>query len=265
MEHNRGTVHHLITYSITMADPVLGTDVIIQFLKNGNYTNYGCATNIEIQYTMETKGTKTVGDGVWRRKRGQSLGAVINLSGVIVIDANRPTAFDLLAYFKNMTDVQYRIRFTDNGGGVQIIDGDALPTSVTLAGGSDGFATGDITLDCNGDPDYIAPVSPPDPDPDPDNPNECIAEIETASTILTGSPIARRRIVIESMVSGSAQISRWDYTIDGGGTQTAFTDGNIPTNWVIPLLYNLGSHTVVITPICDNGFPGTPYTLNYSA
>lgn len=241
-----------------MADPVLGKDVIIQFVKGGSYINYGCATNIEIQFTMETKGTKTVGDGIWRRKRGQSLGAVINLSGVIVISNSQPTAFDLLAAFKSMTDVQYRIRFTDNGGGVQVIDGDALPTSVTLAGGMEGFATGEITLDCNGDPDYITPPV----GPDPGDPNVCEAEIETAHMNTASFPV-RRVVFIDTMVSGSADISRWDYTIDGGGTRTAFTDGNIPTSWQLPVITNLSTVTLVITPICDNGFPGTPFTLTF--
>jgi hypothetical protein len=246
-----------------MADPVLGTDVIIQFLKNGNYVNYGCATNIEIQYTMETKGTKTIGDGVWRRKRGQNLGAVINLTGVIVIDANKPTVFDLLNYLKSLADVQYRLRFTDNGGGVVVIDGDALPTAVSISGGIDGYGTGDITLDCNGDPDYITPIpDPDDPDPDPDNPNECIAEIASASSGTNSFP-ASRYVTIESMVPGSAPIQRWDYKIDGGGTLTAFTDQFMPVSFTIPLAYLSGSHTVEVTPICENGFPGVPYTFTY--
>jgi hypothetical protein len=248
-----------------MADPVLGTDVIIQFLHNDNYINYGCATNVEIQFDMETKSVKTIGDGIWKRKRGQSLGAVINLSGVIVNNTAVPTVFNLLAYFKQMVDVQYRIRFTDNGGGVQVIDGDALPTSVKLAGGTDGFATGDITLECNGDPDYITPPA----GPDPGDPNACIAEIETAHMDSNSFP-NRRYVFVDSMVSGSAEISRWDYLVErvlGGyssGLQTAFTDGNIPTTWRLPIIAGTGNFTITITPICDNGFPGVPFTINFT-
>jgi hypothetical protein len=242
-----------------MADPVLGTDVIIQFLKNDNYINYGCATNIEIQYTMETKSVKTIGDGVWKRSRGQSLGSVINLSGVIAIDASKPTVFDLLDYFKNMTDVAYRLRFTDNGGGTVVIDGNALPTSVNLAGGAEGFATGDITLECNGDPDYITPVNPPTPDPG--NPNDCVAEIEAGHVETIG---LGKRFFVDSMVVDSADISRWDYRIDGGGVLSAFTDGNIPASFAFLVLGDFGSsHNITVTPICDNGFPGTPYSVDF--
>lgn len=243
-----------------MANPVLGTDVIIKFVKNDNYITYGCATNIEITYNLETKSTKTVGDGAWSRVRGQKISATINLSGVIAIDQNTPTAFDLLEYLKNMTDVAYSISFIDDAGGLMMIDGNALPTTVRLSGGSDGFATGDITLENNGDPAYISPVNPPTPNPG--NPNTCVADIENAHTDIVFAPTARRYVYIDSMVNGSASISRWDYSIDGGGVLTAFTDGIIPTSWRLPDSTVFGTHTLTITPICDNGFPGTPFTMS---
>lgn len=249
------TAHHSTIYSITMADPILGKDVIIQFYKGGAYFNYGCAAEVEAQFSMDTKSVKTIGDGIWKRSRGQTLGLQIELSGVIQDDSSIPTAFDLLDYFKNMVDIQYRLLFYDNVGLKKVIEGFALPINVNLGGGSEGHATGSITLSGNGDPDAI--YTPPNPN---NPPASCEAEIEAAHTELTGSP-QRRYVTIDTMVAGSVTIARWDYTIDGGGVQTKFTDGSIPTTWILPLATNVGDHTMVITPICDNGFPGTPFTL----
>lgn len=249
-----------------MNDPILGKDVIIQFYKGGNFFNYACAENVEIQFSMETKEVKTVGDGVWKRKRGQSLSYQIELSGLIVDDNTLPHAFDLLDYYKNMTDINYRLLFYDNTGLKKTITGYALPINVNLGGGAEGFASGSITLSGNGDPDQIITPSNPNPTPNPPTqplPN-CDAEIDTGHMQLEGTLIKKWRVVIDSMVPGGATIMRWDYAVDGGGTQTAFTDGNIPTNWVIPTVNPLiATHTIVITPICDNGFSGTPYTMTF--
>lgn len=257
MALRRAIVQVLITYLKIMADPVLGRDVIIQFSKNGSYETYGCASSVEFQFSMETKSVKTVGDGTWKRSRGQSKSLQIQLEGVIKDDQTLPTAFDLLDYFKNMVDVQYRLLFYDETGVIKVIEGYALPTDVNLGGGSEGHATGSITLVGNGDPDAI--FTPPNPG----GPiSQCDAEIEAAHTeyLPVGGGFNRYYMFIDSMVAGSATISRWDYTIDGGGIHTAFTDGNIPTQWLLPVLTAIGN-SIEITPICDNGFSGTPFTV----
>src|SRR5687768_3462825 len=140
MEHKRGIVHHLITYSITMPEPILANDVIIQFLDGSDYVTYGCAAELSTEFSMETKGVKTVGDGVWRHKRGQSLGQIINLSGVIKPEDGTPDAFDLLTYFKNMADVAFKILFYNEAGIAKVLRGNALPTNVSFSAGSEGFA-----------------------------------------------------------------------------------------------------------------------------
>lgn len=257
----------LIIYSTTMADPVLGRDAIIQFYKGGAYYNYGCASEVEIQFSMETKSVKTVGDGIWKRSRGQSVGYKIELSGVITQDNTIPVAFDLLDYFKNMTDIQFRMLFYDETGLIKIITGNALPTNVNLGGSSEGHATGSITLEGSGEPDQI--VTPPNPNPpgNPGNPQNpvpnCDGEIVTAH-IAAIFPNPGKYVFVDSMTAGSPTISRFDYMIDSSGVFTAFTDGSIPTHWKLPSAYTSGSHTITITPICDNGFSGTPFTFTFS-
>lgn len=262
-----------------MADPILGTDVIIQFYKGGNFYNYGCAESVEIQFSMETKSVKTVGDGVWKRKKGQSLEYQIELSGLLLDDTTLPVAFDLLDYFKNMTDINYRLLFYDNAGLKKTITGNALPINVNLGGGSDGFGSGNITLSGSGDPDQIITPSNPNPTPNPPTqplPN-CDAEIDSAhmdSNLFPERRPVRRHVTIDSMVPGGATIARWDYVVQkvGGsynsGAQTAFTDGNIPTSWQLPALpfspTSVGTFEITITPVCDNGFSGVPYTITFN-
>jgi hypothetical protein len=246
-----------------MADPIVATDVVIQFVVGTSFVTYGCATDLETSFTMETKEVKTVGDGIWKRKRGQSLTQTISLSGVVKNDSAVPDTFDLLDNLKNMVDVEFKILFFDETGTAKTLKGFALPTEVTFSSGSEGFATGSITLVVNGDPDAVAAGGGGSGGGGGTVPPDCAAEIDTAHTELRGTGIQRRWVVIDTMVSGSADITRWDYTLDGGGTQTAFTSATIPAEFILPLIAGPGHHTVVITPVCDNGFSGTPYTLSY--
>jgi hypothetical protein len=247
-----------------MPEPIKAKDVIIQFLSGSDYVTYACAENLETTFSMETKSVKTIGDGIWKRKRGQSLGQIINLTGVVKRDASSPEAFDLLDYFKSMVDVAFKILFYDEAGIAKSLKGYALPTEVNFSAGAEGFATGNITLEVNGDPDAVAGGPGPQPPPD-----DCVAEIETAHMDSNSFP-NRRDVFIDTMVSGSATIARWDYVVQrvlGGynsGTQTAFTDGNIPTSWRLPVIASTGNFTITITPICDNGFSGTPFVINFT-
>jgi hypothetical protein len=245
-----------------MADPILGIDVIIQFYKGGNFFNYGCAENVEIQFSMETKSVKTIGDGVNKRQKGQSLGYQIELSGLLLDDSTLPVAFDLLDYHRSMADINFRLLFYDNAGLKKTITGYALPINVNLAGGSEGFGSGNITLAGNGDLNQL--VTPPNPNPVPNPPTQplpnCDAVIGTAH-IGTAFPATGLWLYIDTMTSGS--VTRYDYTIDGGGVQTAFTGSTLPVRWKLPNSFAIGSHTVIVTPICDNGYSGTTYTIHY--
>jgi predicted secreted protein len=244
-----------------MADPVLAKDVIIQFSNGSDYFTYGCASDLELQYTMETKSVKTINDGNWDRKRGQKKSYKINLSGLIV-DSDVPGAFDLLNYFKNMTDILFRVLFYDETGLIKTIEGYALPTEINLSSGSEGHATGSIVLEGSGDPDNpYTPASPGSPG-SPGTPTPvCVATITNGH--YTGG--ITQSFTVDTMLSGSATISRWDYSIDGGPTQSAFTSGAIPASWNIKVSGVVGSsHSITVTPICDNGYSGTPYTLNFT-
>lgn len=233
-----------------MAEPVLGKDVLIFFQQGDALVLYTCATDISIEFNMETKSTKTIGHGVWKRSRGQSLGYRVNIDGVIFLEQSAPVAFDLLSYFTNMTDIQFIIRFIDVEGKLRVIEGYALPTNVNLGGGSEGHATGSFTLEGNGGVDIREEML------------GCQAEITDTHLSIVGGPV-RRRVHIDSMSAESPTITRFDYRVNGGGIRSAFTDGNIPTYW--DLEFNdgvLGAILIEITPICENGVSGEVFTID---
>jgi hypothetical protein len=227
-------------------EPILGKDVLFQVLVGEFYDNYACATSLSIDFTMETKPTKTVGDGVWKRSRGQSLSYQINLEGVTILYQDSPNAFTMIDYFKNMVDVTYRIIYTNNDDETRYIEGIALPTNVNLTSGSEGHATDSITLEGNGEPS-ISGFS------------DCDSEI--VSVQYKGEIFLKNFTITE--ISGSP-VTRYDYTLDGGGTESLFTDGTIPYDFKVDVPGSMGlSHQLIITPICESGYPSFSYTINF--
>lgn len=232
-----------------MNTPILGKDVVIQFDRGTNFATFYCATNVEITFQMTTKETKTIGDGTWKRKRGQSQSAVISLEGVVAISDLFTTSFTLLDYFNNMTDIPFRIIFTDPVFSTKVIEGLVLPTDISLSGGSEGHASGSMTLEVNGPVDIRDAVNP------------CALSISTVS-YEGEAGIINFEI---TMNLGSQSATRFDYMLDGNGVWSAFTDGGLTKNVFISVPGALGSsHQLKIYPVCENGYSGPTYTLNFT-
>lgn len=232
-------------------DPVLGTDVIIQFRKNDMYLNYACATDIRIDFEMETKSVKTVGDGNWKRVRGQGKSAVVSLSGLAKFDDDAvPHVFDLWDYFDAMTDIDFRMYFTmEDGITVKIFEGTSLPTTWGLGGGSEGFASGDTRLEVNGTPQLKNAVV------------LCEAEITGATLVGVNGLNALR---IDSLLNGP--ITRYDWEIvSAPGRQSAFVDGTLPDTFVFGNGAGAvgATETLRVWPICDNGEDGELFTIEF--
>lgn len=228
-------------------EPILGKDVLFQVLVGELFDNYACATSISIDFTMDTKPTKTIGNGLWKRRRGQSMDYKINLEGVTILYQDSPSSFYMLDYFKNMTDVTYRIIYTNNDDEIRYISGTALPTSINLTSGSEGHATDSITLEGNGEPDLTGN-------------SFCGSEI-TALTY--NGQLMINNFTITSTTGPT--ITRYDYSLDGGGVQSLFTDGSIPYDFNIDVPGNMGSsHELTMTPICESGYPSSIYVINFT-
>lgn len=226
-------------------DPVTGKNVTIQLKKNDEFIDYACAREIRIEFAMETKSVNTIGDGNWEKPRGQSKSYRVTISGLSKFDDDTvPHVFDLWTYFDAMTSIEYRMYFTQGPGVVRIFEGLSLPTAWGLGGASEGFAEGDVVLEGDGAPELKTAII------------QCEAEI-TGTTM--GLISGQNSITIDSLSGGP--ITRYEFSIDGGGRVTRFTDGTLPDSFVIGNgVGSVGSiHDVVLWPICDNGFDGEPY------
>jgi hypothetical protein len=228
-----------------MAEPVLGIDAIIQFMKGDDYYPYACATDISISFEMETKSVKTIGDGNWDKPRGQKKGYTIDVNGLVKFDDDTvPHSFDLYNYFDGMTPVSYRIIFTNDQGDLKVIEGSALPVSVNLGGGSEGFATGSATLKGDGSVEVRDLIVP------------CPSSIISVQLVEGGDyPIIR-------ITAHTGSPARYDYSIDGGGLVSQFANSSIQALSLDPGIA-AGSHTLTIIPVCDNGYNGEEFNTTF--
>jgi hypothetical protein len=142
-------------------NPIIAKDAVILFKKNDTWLAYQCATDVEIAFKLETKSVKTIGDGAYKKPRGQVIGYQISTGGLIKFDDEAyPHSFDLLAYLLAMTPVEYRLVFTtEDSSQLRKIEGLALPVDVALGGGSEGFAYGNTVLDGDGAPEIGDAIS----------------------------------------------------------------------------------------------------------
>lgn len=233
-----------------MAAPIEAKDAIIQFYKGAAFYEFFCSQDFSITFDKTTKSTKTIGDGNWRRQRADENGYEFTLSGLVQTQTvGNPDAFDVLNYFMQDLEIPFRMVFTDvSNSNVKIIEGVALPVNVKLGSGVGGFVKGSMTLVGNGKPDIT------------DSFTGCsITMIAATVSAYTG----------EGAVTGAIQINytapagtfRIDFTIDGGGRLSILTPAISPSSGIYPINENwIGSHTLVLIPICTNGEDSTNLT-----
>lgn len=230
-----------------MSNAVLAPDVTIEFYKEGDYRPFGCATNIRLVKSLETKETKTLGDGKNHRVLGQSITRTITLSGVLVIDDSSFTAFDLDEYMEQMVDVQFRITYLSPNGELRVIEGVALVTNLDMGGGADGFGEGEFSLQING------PVHRDDSLSDCDL---TVEDLTNSNPVAVGGGNSTWEIHITE--GGTGEILKWEYSVDGSGWLDATTN---------PFSYTTlaGSKEFTIRPVCENGAVGEEFTktLNF--
>lgn len=226
-----------------MADPVKGTDAILQIYKAGSYRDYLCATDVSVDFKSDLKSVKTIGDGVWKRSRPQSIGYTINLNGVVKIEnGDDPAAFDVLEYQKQFVDIQYRITFTDSASSLRVIMGNAIVDNSQFSAGSEGFATAQFNMTGNGEPSISDSLIP------------CNITI-TDLTFNQEGPGAITTVNI--FTSGTGSVLKYEYSIGGGSTLSTY-------NTYFQISLTPGTKSFTVTPVCTNGFSGTGRTETYN-
>jgi hypothetical protein len=225
-----------------MAEPILAKDAVIMFKKFDFWHSYVCATDVVINFELETKSIKTIGDGYWEKLRGQKVRYSIELGGLIKIyDDYLPHAFDLLSYLTNMVTIEFQMVFTDDTGTMRVIKGHALPTNVSLGGGSEGFANGSATLIGDGEPEIRTSLA------------GCNITIEDAEVF---QEYGQNKFRVNNTLGGT--VLRYEYSINGSGRYTSYSN-----EWTLPFPYPLEgsdySATITVWAICENGSDGIAY------
>ena len=227
-----------------MADPVLGSNAIMRIFKNGAYRDFVCATDISIEFTTELKPTKTVGDGVWKQYKPQSLGYIVSLNGVMKLNETDAAAFDLLAEQIAFHEVLFRITFEDSSSNVKAIFGSGVIESSSFNGPTEGFTTESFKITGTGEPDIFDTKTP------------CTATLSANISTRADDPAHNYQINITASSSGCDSIG---YSINGA--PVVITDWTGGTTGVIPIQLASGSNTIYVIPICTNGLFATAVTL----
>lgn len=227
-----------------MAEPVLGSNAIMRVFKNGAYRDFVCATDISIEFTTDIKSVKTVGDGVWKRYRPQSIGYSVTLNGVMKLNETDAVAFDLLNEQIAFHDVLFRITFEDSSSNVKAIFGTGIIESTSLNGPSEGFTTDSFRITGTGEPDIFDTKTP------------CTATLSANISTRADDPSHNYQINITASSSGCDSIG---YSINGA--PVVVTDWTGGTTGVIPIQLAAGSNTIYVIPICTNGMYSTAVTL----
>lgn len=233
-------------------DVVLASDVTMLIYKDSDWRPFVCATDLSIDFSMEVKEIRTIGDGKWKKPRGQSLTYTISLSGLITLVGGDPTAFYVLEFYRQMIPLNFRIIWDDPGNNLQkIAEGWALPVNIRLPSGAEGFANCNIEMRGDGECEIK------------DATVTCTATIDTASvgqSTQEGAPAGAIRISYSGASSNTARI---EWSIDGGGTDATIT-GGAPMGIIYPPGNYLGSHTLLIYPVCENGEYGIPLEIPFT-
>ena len=226
-----------------MADPIIGTNAIMRIYKNFAYRDFLCATDISVEFTTELKATKTIGDGVWKRFKPQSLGYSITLSGLMKLNETDVVAFDLIDKQLAFAEVLYRITYED-GTNVKAIFGTAIIESTSINGPSEGFVTESFRMTGVGEVDIFDTTTP------------CTASFSATISTRADDPDHNYQINVSSATSSTTYI---DVSINGGArTRTTWSGAS---SGVIAINLPSGSNTIKAIPICTNGYEGTIVTL----
>jgi predicted secreted protein len=125
---------------------VFGEQVLISFLKLGDYLPYGCARSTTLNLTGDIIAKSTVGSGNWKEKEVVALDWNFTIEGVMSLGASGyflPN--DIYNQWFSMQPVQLEFIVNDDDGNSVVMGGTALITNVSTNGAVNNSASFNIT------------------------------------------------------------------------------------------------------------------------
>jgi hypothetical protein len=130
---------------------VQGKDALMFFNLDGTFKEFGCAENITVDSIAEIIETSTVGTGTDRTFDYQSKAKTISLTGLVLNDdPTLITVWDLWDQQDNFLAAPFRIVFTDTGGTVKTLSGDAIFPNINLSADQTDLASSSISMQVTG-------------------------------------------------------------------------------------------------------------------
>lgn len=243
---------------------VQGKNCVFQVNFGDGYKPVVCAKGFTVSIDTELKETTSRGSGVHKEYDYKSLSYSVNLTGLVkVIDLDGDVIFfDLAFYQKNFLELPWKALFTDPNGTIKSMRGLGIVRSSVFTASAAQLA--DTTVDIQGTGEYFI---------EDDLATVCINDIATLKlngvSVAPGSGLiigntTDLAISIQSLVNASPEIFRYDYEFDSAGRNSAFSSGDLPFDITTIEMsgYAPGTYVLNIWPVCDNGFDGTPFTVN---
>jgi hypothetical protein len=138
---------------------VEGKNVLIKFLKDGEYVPYACATSIDYYKDREAIETSTVDSAGWAEyvygfgTWGMTLGGVTHIVPTNGIVADGFTVFEMLQKQLNKLTVDLELSFEDSAGNIKTLVGTVIIPHVGISAGAEGFSEDSVELQGTGVPE----------------------------------------------------------------------------------------------------------------
>lgn len=146
-----------------MSDIVLGRNVNVETLVNGDYIVIGCAVSCAFEFENELIGKTDVNAGLFRKRRVRISDTRGSVQGLTTLQnsTTRLTIFHFLQEAIRRTEQTLRFVFLDEGGFTRYITGIFLVKTVQISSDASAFSEFDLQLEGTGGNIDIGVVIPP--------------------------------------------------------------------------------------------------------
>lgn len=222
-------------------NPIQGTDAILSFLTN-DWTPYVCTSDVSIEIQADLVAIRTQGDGQWKKFDYQGIGYKINLQGIMVFADPNIRTWDMVLNQAAFLTLPFRLSFTDDEGNSKTFQGTVLIETANISGSVGQVVKNTLSLTGSGSLIMFDGLVP------------CATTIDSITITGTSSPTG----IITIDFTSTGDLFRIKYQFDGAFP--IYVQGPSQINFQGLLV---GAHTVLLTPICTNGFEGTPLSKDF--
>lgn len=222
---------------------IKSNDCILTFALDGeNYLPVFCGTGFSLSVNTEIIETTTKGDGQYQDFDYNSLGYTLSITGLGKLDTY--STFDVLYAQRTYLDVPFKLIF-EEGANVRVIEGTLIVMSTDLTASADNHLEYSHEFKGRGPYELRSTLEP------------CYTSVGGAYILITSNmPTSSDTRVIITGTTGDW--ASFNYVLDGGSVV------NVPDNDFLIGVLSAGSHSITITPVCENGVPGVGTTNSFS-